>query len=641
MVQTLELWGHWGPQIHGEKVCMILEELSLPYKIHYLEFSEVKNESYLQITPNGRLPALKDPNTWITLWESGAIILYLVDQYDMEGKISYKDSPEKYLCQQWLAFQISGQGPYFGQATWFARFHPEKLPSAIDRYANEIPRVIGVIERALSKNSAGNWLVGDKCLHRMPNIRPTPTILLPRLPAKTLVGLDLLSFTSTEQFYGISDLTPGWHFLYTGTTESFSIRCGAWFYVRNLPFDSVSGSNDSSNSIIRYNGTATTDGPDIRIWKWNKHIETLVPMKGDNDENRLETMRWKANLGGLRQMGALFSYRTKGLPESTEVDEDELSGKEPTRKDWVRLTNRITPEILSRILGTPFSDDDDRPSWSINSASTAARDADNIPGITGEMASEVRTNSFGGGEEGQKEKELQFLPIDLKRTWREGAIGRERTEAAQDRSWALGDLIRRYSSPKNNDEKKGEGEILGELQFCFLMILTLMNYSCLEQWKRLLALILTCRIAIKEREPLFRDVLQLLRLQLRHGEDIDGGLFEMDGDYDGNFLRKLLTDFRQSVHQLEESETDGAGSLVRPEMDALEQWVRAEYGWELRKDLIMRRGMLQLEDGEQVEMEMSGADEDDETGEYAPVIVDTGDGTGQEHEATDVDTPMD
>lgn len=327
-------------------------------------------------------------------------------------------------------------------------------------------------------------------------------------------------------------------------------------------------------------------------------------------------------------MGALFSYKTKGLPENTEIEEDEVADL-PIRKDWIQLTNRLAPEIVSRILGTPFNDDDDRPSWSINSASTAARDADNIPGITAEIASEVRTESFGGG---QKEKELQFLPIDLKRTWREGAIGRERTEAAQDRSWALGDLISRYSLP-GNDEKKGEGEILGELQFCFLMILTLMNYSCLEQWKRLLSVILTCRLAITEREPFFKEVLQLLRLQLRHCEDVDGGLFEMDGDYDGNFLRKLLTEFRQTIHQIEGADT------VRREMNALEQWVRTEYGWELRKDSIMRRGMLQLEDGEQVEMEMSGADVDDETGEYAPVIVDMG---GNEVEdRTDVDTPMD
>lgn len=48
---------------------MVLEELSLPYKINYLELNETKTASYLDVNPNGRLPALKDPNTGITLWE--------------------------------------------------------------------------------------------------------------------------------------------------------------------------------------------------------------------------------------------------------------------------------------------------------------------------------------------------------------------------------------------------------------------------------------------------------------------------------------------------------------------------------------------------------------------------------------------
>jgi len=66
------------------------------------------------------------------------------------------------LTKQWLIFQVSGQGPYFGQATWFARFHPEKLPSAIDRYINEIDRVTGVLDAALQDN---DWLVGGKCTY--------------------------------------------------------------------------------------------------------------------------------------------------------------------------------------------------------------------------------------------------------------------------------------------------------------------------------------------------------------------------------------------------------------------------------------------------------------------------------------------
>ncbi|RYP73000.1 hypothetical protein DL771_003868 [Monosporascus sp. 5C6A] len=91
-----------------------------------------------------------------------AILEYLVEQYDKDHKISYAEAPEKFLAKQWLFFQVSGQGPYYGQAVWFTRYHPEKLPSAVKRYVDEIHRVTGVLEKALEK---GDWLVGDKCTY--------------------------------------------------------------------------------------------------------------------------------------------------------------------------------------------------------------------------------------------------------------------------------------------------------------------------------------------------------------------------------------------------------------------------------------------------------------------------------------------
>ena len=49
--------------------------------------------------------------------------------------------------------------PYFGQAAWFQNYHAEKIPSAIERYQNEIKRVFGVLDGVLSKQK---YLVGDK-----------------------------------------------------------------------------------------------------------------------------------------------------------------------------------------------------------------------------------------------------------------------------------------------------------------------------------------------------------------------------------------------------------------------------------------------------------------------------------------------
>lgn len=140
---------------------MILEELSIPYHVKVLEFPEMKQPSFLSINPNGRVPAILDPNTDVTLWESGAIIEYLVAKYDKDHHISFPvDSAEYYQAKQWLHFQMSGQGPYFGQAVWFKVHHPEFIQSCYDRYYNEIARVAGVLNGFLE---AREYLVGDKC----------------------------------------------------------------------------------------------------------------------------------------------------------------------------------------------------------------------------------------------------------------------------------------------------------------------------------------------------------------------------------------------------------------------------------------------------------------------------------------------
>ncbi|KAL4997484.1 hypothetical protein BDV10DRAFT_186083 [Aspergillus recurvatus] len=81
---------------------------------------------------NGRMLAIKDPNTNITLWESGAIIECLIAEYDPVYKLSHASFRESFITKQWLYFQSSGQGHYYGQAGWLTNIHPEKIPSAIE-----------------------------------------------------------------------------------------------------------------------------------------------------------------------------------------------------------------------------------------------------------------------------------------------------------------------------------------------------------------------------------------------------------------------------------------------------------------------------------------------------------------------------
>ena len=88
---------------------IILKELGIPFETEMVDFAEVKKEPYVKVNPNGRVPAITDPNTSITLWESGAIIEYLIDQYDKDSVLTIRKAPEKYYIQQWLHFQMSGE----------------------------------------------------------------------------------------------------------------------------------------------------------------------------------------------------------------------------------------------------------------------------------------------------------------------------------------------------------------------------------------------------------------------------------------------------------------------------------------------------------------------------------------------------
>ncbi|KAM0339118.1 hypothetical protein ACHAPU_011071 [Fusarium lateritium] len=154
-----------GPKEHAGpnpwKVIFLLEELGLPYELKVIHASTIKSPPLTDLNPNGRVPVvIEDPNRDIVLWESGAVLTYFIQEYDKGQTLTYsKDSYEAHQQNQWLFFQTSGQGPYFGQAAWFKFHHPERVQSAIDRYVNEIHRVLGVLEKSLEGKQ---WLVGDK-----------------------------------------------------------------------------------------------------------------------------------------------------------------------------------------------------------------------------------------------------------------------------------------------------------------------------------------------------------------------------------------------------------------------------------------------------------------------------------------------
>jgi GST-like protein len=137
---------------NGWKVSIALEEMGLPYTLRLLTLSklEQKEEWFLKINPNGRIPAIIDHgNGDFAVFESGAILIYLAEKTGMLLPVEPK---ARSRVLQWLMFQMSGVGPMMGQANVFFRYAPEKIPYAIERYQREVRRLFEVMERQLAGN---------------------------------------------------------------------------------------------------------------------------------------------------------------------------------------------------------------------------------------------------------------------------------------------------------------------------------------------------------------------------------------------------------------------------------------------------------------------------------------------------------
>jgi GST-like protein len=153
---------------NGWKVSIALEELGLPYTVRPISLGklEQKEEWFLKINPNGRIPAIIDhANGDFVVFESGAILIYLAEK---TGKLLPSEPKARSRVLQWLMFQMGGVGPMMGQANVFFRYAPEKIPYAIDRYQRESRRLFEVMERQLTSSTyiAGEeYSIADIALH--------------------------------------------------------------------------------------------------------------------------------------------------------------------------------------------------------------------------------------------------------------------------------------------------------------------------------------------------------------------------------------------------------------------------------------------------------------------------------------------
>lgn len=145
----------WVPQDRSGKVCWLLNELGQSYEVRNLEYKKHHDDpEYRQQHPLGAIPVLQDAKNDITMFESGAICLYLAEQHAAKGLIPLKSKASIY---QWVLYNYATLEPALAQYWRFEENDPEieKKKAAIDE---KVLVLLKPIEAALQKSE---YLVGD------------------------------------------------------------------------------------------------------------------------------------------------------------------------------------------------------------------------------------------------------------------------------------------------------------------------------------------------------------------------------------------------------------------------------------------------------------------------------------------------
>ena len=152
---------------NGRKASIALEELGLEYKVHSIDISkgEQFTPEFVEINPNSKIPAIVDRDEDITVFESGAILIYLAEK---TGKLLSSEPKQRFKTIEWLMLQMGSVGPMFGQYNHFYKYAPEKIPYAIERYQKETLRLYEVLNTQLAKSeyvSGEEYTIADIAIY--------------------------------------------------------------------------------------------------------------------------------------------------------------------------------------------------------------------------------------------------------------------------------------------------------------------------------------------------------------------------------------------------------------------------------------------------------------------------------------------
>ncbi len=158
---------YYWPTPNGWKISIALEELGLAYRIKPVNIGRGEQfaTDFLAISPNNRIPALVDHDPIgggapFSSFETGAMLVYLAEK---TGRLLGSNSPAdwrgRHAVLPWLMWQMGGLGPMLGQHGHFKLYASQKIPYAIERYAQETRRLYSVLDTQLARTGA--FVAGD------------------------------------------------------------------------------------------------------------------------------------------------------------------------------------------------------------------------------------------------------------------------------------------------------------------------------------------------------------------------------------------------------------------------------------------------------------------------------------------------
>ena len=134
---------------NGRKISILLEEINTPYSVHPVNIIENEqfSDEFSRIAPSNKIPAIIDRDNGQSIFESGAIMMYLAKKHNQ-----FLSQKHYWQIMEWVIFQLSQVGPVLGQAHQFLYYHPNQSEFVEKKYIDYTKRIYQTLNERLKDN---------------------------------------------------------------------------------------------------------------------------------------------------------------------------------------------------------------------------------------------------------------------------------------------------------------------------------------------------------------------------------------------------------------------------------------------------------------------------------------------------------